>query len=499
MKEKFKELFLKGGTYSTGPLIKKALAIVLVPIYTTFLTTKDFGVVAMMMLAANLVGMFVSTPARSGFMRHYYAPEFEGRQKELFSSCALYSFAHSLVVAAVFYTQSEFLAKLILGDKEWAYVVEIFALVILGQPIRQMATALVQIQKRAKLYVFVNLSTYLAHTALLIYLLVFKRVGVLAPVCGAVLITWYGILVLLPLLVKNASFKVSFDLIKPALRYGYPLILASMSLYVLQMGDRYVLRLYTTLDEIGVYSMGYTIAAIMTLFLVGPMKQAINPIILQNEANKDEVRAFVSRACNYYCMLAVFLCMGLSVFCREALELLTRKPEFWAAQAVVPALAASYVFFGLRDLFGKGMGLAKKTARMSFIMAIAAIVNLAGNFALVPHYGAMGAAIATLISYIALCAMAQHYSRIYYGQTFDFGQLARIIGIGVALYLPSRLLSFDNFFISIPAKGCLVMLYPLALYLAGVFDEREKTLIKTSIRGFRFSAMMKGLRPRKKN
>ena len=482
LKTKFKELISLGGIYSFGSVMEKALGFLFIPIYTTFLTTKDYGIIALVSITVNLVGPFISVPVNNGFVRHYYAPGYEHKRKEIFFNGILYVLIQSVIVGIVFYFVSSYLAELILGDRSLNHIVRIYAIILLLTPLKPILNTLIQIQKKAKLYVSLNLSRLLLSAGVIIYLLVVERMGVMALVYGALFIVSYDIIVLIPFLLKNIEFRINFFILKPLLSYGYPLILSSISMYLIQIGDRYVLRIFDTMSTVGLYSFGYSIGTLIIIFLVKPMKLIMNPLIYEMEHDESKLKKFVAISCNYFYIVALFFFLVLSVFAKDIIQLLARKEEFWGAWIIVPIIAFSYVLSGLRDLFGKGMIMAKKSFHSGGTYAVAAAINLGLNFLIIPYFGMLGAAFATMISFIVLTIISAHYSYKFYGLTFDFGKLVKITFIGLALYLLSFLGNFQPIYIGLLYKMCLLVSFPILLYVSGVFTETEKEYLSDLIK-----------------
>ena len=64
------------------------------------------------------------------------------------------------------------------------------------------------------------------------------------------------------------------------------------------------------------------------------------------------------------------------------------------------------MFTGIRTVVGLGTSLQRKTWLVSVYSTIAALINIGANILLIPVYGTMGAALATLIAYVAMTLMA---------------------------------------------------------------------------------------------
>ena len=95
MKEKFIRMTFLGSMYSLGGLLQRLTAFMLIPLYTYFLTTNDYGIIGLMGVTITFASLLISGTV-GGFQRHYYAPEYAGRRKELTFNCLIFALGPSI-------------------------------------------------------------------------------------------------------------------------------------------------------------------------------------------------------------------------------------------------------------------------------------------------------------------------------------------------------------------------------------------------------------------
>lgn len=87
------------------------------------------------------------------------------------------------------------------------------------------------------------------------------------------------------------------------------------------------------------------------------------------------------------------------------------RKEFYEAWVYVPPLLVSVIFGSLTGFLGS-ICLAHKDSRsMGVATGIGAVANVAMNLMFIPKFGAMGAAVATAISYCIMWAMSYRFVR----------------------------------------------------------------------------------------
>ena len=464
-----------GSIYSIGSISQGALFVLLFPIYTSFLSPQDFGIIGLISITVSLLTRFVSSPLNSAFTRFYYAPEYREKSGILLFNLFLWALLIITCFAVIFWRISEYLAGILLQDRNLAHLLKIYALILFLQPFSSLFLCLLRMLERAKYFVFTSISSLLLSAGLTLYLLTVLKKGVLALIVGNLLSLIVTIIMVLPVFIKKSTFKLSRSTLIPPLKYAYPLLLSEYSNLLIQSGDRYVLRIFNSVSTVGLYSFGYQIAGILQTALVTPLKQALQPVVLKQEEDPEAIRHLLRMGATYFYLVGCAACLLISLFSREILMLFARKEVFWAAWVIVPIITYSYVQHGLGNFVGWGMGLMKKSFHVSGIVLVAALVNIGLNFLFVPQWGMLGAAFATMLSYIVWNFLKAYYSAKFYDLHFEVGRLLHITGIGFGLYGLSLLVANNR---AIGTDVALKLLfffgYPLILWGTGFFSEGEK-------------------------
>ena len=360
-----------GSIYSIGSISQGALFVLLFPIYTSFLSPQDFGIIGLMSITVSLLTRFVSSPLNSAFTRFYYAPEYREKSGILLFNLFLWALLIITCFAVIFWRISEYLAGILLQDRNLAHLLKIYALILFLQPFSSLFLCLLRMLERAKYFVFTSISSLLLSAGFTLYLLTVLKKGVLALIVGNLLSLIVTIIMVLPVFIKKSTFKLSRSTLIPPLKYAYPLLLSEYSNLLIQSGDRYVLRIFNSVSTVGLYSFGYQIAGILQTALVTPLKQALQPVVLKQEEDPEAIRHLLRMGATYFYLVGCAACLLISLFSREILMLFARKEVFWAAWVIVPTITYSYVQHGLGNFVGWGMGLMKKSFHVSGIVLVA--------------------------------------------------------------------------------------------------------------------------------
>jgi O-antigen/teichoic acid export membrane protein len=153
---------------------------------------------------------------------------------------------------------------------------------------------------------------------------------------------------------------------------------------------------------------------------------------------------------------------------------IARKPEFWSAWVIVPIISFSYVQHGLGSFLGWGLVMKGKSYQISTNLLISAAINIGLNFVFIPHWGIIGAAFATLISYILWNGLKIYYSAKFYGLHFDLRRLGNITAVGFGLYFLSLFIANTaSIPLNLGIKFLTLMSYPIIFFVTGFFNDKE--------------------------
>jgi O-antigen/teichoic acid export membrane protein len=153
---------------------------------------------------------------------------------------------------------------------------------------------------------------------------------------------------------------------------------------------------------------------------------------------------------------------------------------------IIPVIAFSYVQHGLGNFVGWGLVMKNKSYHISANIIAAAAVNIGLNFVLIPRWGILGAAFATLASYIVWNTLKMYFSARFYDLRFEVGRLLHVTAVGVGIYGLSLLtVQGESLILDAAIKLLLLASFPFVIVWSGFFHEREKVFIKKTLRTLR--------------
>ena len=432
-----------------------------------------------MSITIGLITKAVTPPINSGLIRFYYSTEYSDKQKKFIFNSFLFLAAQCIIFSLILYSLKNTIAGSLLNDGKLVHIVEVYCAILFFQPISSFFTTLLRMAEKAKYLLLVSCVRLFVSMLFILYALIYMKLGVLALIYGNLLGLVIVSILTFPFFLKSAEFKFAPDTLGPPLKYGYPLIIQGFALMLIHSGDQYILKVFTSVAVVGIYSFNYKFADIMKFTLVLPFKKAFQPAVLRQEKDLESLKLFVSRNCTYFYVIGMLLFLILSFFSKEIIQLMAKKEELWTGWIIIPVIAYANLLHGLGQFFNNGLILMKKPYHISANILIAVIVNIGLNIALIPIWGIMGAAIATLISYIIWNILRLYFSGKLFGLYFEIKRLGHITIIGAGLFFLSLFAAgTESIFYNAIIKTLLILSYPPALLMTGFFTLKEKNYLR---------------------
>ncbi|MFI5212165.1 MAG: lipopolysaccharide biosynthesis protein [Ignavibacteria bacterium] len=462
-----KKLVKESLIYGLSGYISKFIGVFLLPLYTFALKPADYGILDLL----NSVAVFSSfiiisgTDAAVGF--YYFRNEFKEERSQLVSSGLIIRIVFGLTVALLLVLLSPPLTDLLFKNEETQYV-RLYALYIAFNSVFFFTTELLRFQMKPWIYTIFSSGNVLVNILSAILFVLILGYGVTGAILASIIS--YGIFAIAGVvyIFRNFELRFSFKWAKNILSYGFPLIGTALASWVLVYSDRYFLNYFSGLEQIGIYSVGLKVAAIMGM-IAGAFQMSWGPFAadIQYEPNARRIYAKVFQLYFIGNILIIFV---VSLFSDEILRLLT-QPAYYSANSVIPLLCFSSLFIGAYFIANAGIGLTKKLYHTIWITITAAGVNILINALLTPKLLATGSAIAILAANFTIFLLTLLTSQKFYKIEYRYSVIIYLI-VSTAIIIVLK----SIFVFSLILKIILAAIYLLTIgyYMYKTFRHSEE-------------------------
>jgi O-antigen/teichoic acid export membrane protein len=274
---------------------------------------------------------------------------------------------------------------------------------------------------------------------------------------------------------KELAFRISPVHMREMLGFGLPLVPYAFVLTILALGDRYFLRLFGGLDDVGPYAVGYKLAAILAV----PVRafQVAWPSIMFSMAPTRNGRRFFAKVLTYLLLVLGFFGVIVSVFARDLIQLLA-PAAYSNAYVVVPILIFAQIGLGAFYATAVGTNITGKTYLQTVSAVVALLVFGATAVLLVPRFGMVGAACATASGYLALASTDCYFSLRLYPVPYEWPRITLVVVFMIVLIYAGMRIETGTRIVDIPLKLAVAATYPGLLFLLGFFSPSERAAFR---------------------
>lgn len=447
-----KSLLKQTAIYGLATVLPRIISFILNPLYVFYLTDKSIlGEVSVLFSYLVFFNVILSYGMETAFFRFYNTEE---HKKKVISTATI----------SLFWSTVGFLVLLLLFRKNLALWSEIkveyivFTIWILAlDALVIIPFSKIRAENRPVKYAIIKISNVLINLMLNIFFLAFLpklaanstnvffqtiyfedfQIGYIFV--ANLIASLFTLVMVLP-----DYFKIQWEfdaaLWKKMIKYGFPILIAGIAFAINEHFDKILLKwMNVDLANIGAYSACYKIGMFMVLFRTA-YSLGIEPFFFSHAKNENAPQTYATIT-KYFVIFGSFISLSVIVFADILKQILVPNESYWTAMDVVPLIVLANFFLGIYTNLSVWYKLIDKTRVGAYISIIGAFVTLGLNFALIPYFGYMGSAIATIFAYGSMMLISYQLGQKKYPIPYDknaiFGYLSlSILLSGLSFYIP---------------------------------------------------------------
>lgn len=481
MKEKLKELTKDTAIYGISTMLGRFLNFLLVPFYTNVFLPSEYGVVNILYSYIAIFNIIFLYGMDSAFLK-YAAFKDIGDDKENFSTPYISVFISSvLLVGFILLFKNPIAAFLDVGENQ-TYLIVLSALILFFDSNVVIPFLKLRLERKAKFFSILRVANILINISLNIILIVKLKWGIEAIFISNLTASVFTLLFILPTIIRNFRFTFHKVLFKRLLRFGLPYLPAGIGVMLVQVIDVPILQKLTDLKTVGIYKANYKLGIFMMLF-VNMFQFAWQPFFLNN-AKEENAKEIFSKVLTYFTIVGSIMLVILSLFISDIVKInfwgfSIIGANYWSGLYIVPVILLGYLFNGLYVVFSAGIYIEEKSIYAPIVAGAGAITNVAVNYLLIPYFNIMGAAFATLASYVVMASGYYLVTQKFYKINYDYSKLAKIALAVILTGIIYYLLMFGGV-LNIYYKLFLAIIF-ITFILLNVFEKNEMDFIKTKL------------------
>lgn len=441
-------LFSDTAAFVISNFASKILVFLLLPLYTSILTTEEYGIADLITNTVNVIYPILTLSIMEATLRFAF-DENANKSEVLTNSLFIIGISEAIIILFtpfVKYMSSEM-------AEYWGW----FSIIYLGFNCQQVLSQYTKGIGKTTIFAVsgvVQTITIIASNILCLLVFGMGLSGYLFSIVAGYFVACTYLI--LAGRVRLTCFHINKKLLLEMLRFSVPTIPTIVAWWISTSADKYIIIAYSGVAASGVYSVAYKIPSILTMF-TSMFTSAWTLSAIQNVGRKEDsqVHTIVYR----YFNIANILGCSILILLSQCISRILFGKDFYDAWHYVPLLLVAYVFSGLAGFMASSFRATKNTEGLFTSTIVGALLNIVLNFYFIKRFGNMGAAFTTMLGFAVT-----FYIRIY--------KIKKIVDIKIQLLRDSfayLLLIVQAFLISLEMTnayiiGLFVLIFILFLY-----------------------------------
>lgn len=477
MKEQLARLAKSALIYGLGEVLNRLVPVLLLPVFTFYLTPSDYGIAAIL----SVVGLFVTPVASLGFGAAAGVCYFEGNNHER-KTATIWTAFIILIISVSFWTIlgvlfAQQISVLAFQSSQYGYLVALTLLSIGLNILILPFTLYLQFEEKAKVFVALTTISVFFSISIQIFMVVVLEKGVQGLIEGELIARIISFTLFIIMVAFKIDFRLDTLLGQQLLRLGIPLVPSFAFLFVIQHGNKYILQWTAGLESAGIYTVGFNLGLGLSL-IVSAFQRAWLPYFMSFIENRNEASTLFSRILTYYVLGIGTLSLLFYIVAKPAVMILT-QPMFYEAYKVIGLAASAQFLIGVFNILLPGIYFAKEIRYVSLLQGGAALISMGSSLLLIPLLGVLGAGMALVMGVLAMVILQHAWNfgrrQIYLKVPYQWGRLVKFASLYVpfaALTLWERNLSLVTEF---ALSGTALFLLVIIFYI--LLNEQERRVL----------------------
>jgi O-antigen/teichoic acid export membrane protein len=473
LSRELKRLGSQSAIYGLGGIVSRLIAVFLLPVYTVYLGTVGFGKIETIVALTTVLVIVLRLGITSAFFRFYFDSEDKARRVLVVRTSFWFTMGMATLGLVLGWLLASQISSWLNLDDPW--LVRAGFVGLWAQMNYAQMTSLFRVEERPVGFAIASVANVLITIGATIALVVGGHKGAIGAVIGNFLGTLTVYVVLLAYRRYQLGFQFDRRLLRQMNRFGLPLVPSALALWAINLIDRIFLGRYKGQAEVGIYSLAVRISSVI-IFLMTAFQLAW-PAFAYSLKDDGLAKRTYSYVLTYLLFATCWLSLALGSLAPWIVDLLAPNGHFARSADAVPLLCFATAAYSGYSVLAIGIGRTRQTQFNWVVSGSAALVNIALNIVLIPPYGMMGAAVATLAAYLVLFVGMWLRSNSVYPVPYQWRRVLTIAGVAAGLTVLATEIG------SLPVAIVLTVVFPLVLLPLGFYQRAELARLKRLVPG----------------
>lgn len=380
--------------FSIGPIGSALIGLITVPFIAWFYSSEDVARVAMLQTVLSLCVILATLGLDQSYIREVY----DSKNKEkLFLNCFFPGLLICITIAIFFLCFDMYSVMFDLNNTGVAVYTIILSIGV--EFFNRFISVVLRMDGRSVVYSFVTIFPKMVFLAAVFSFSILDEAEfhsiVYSYFIAHAISFVIGLYVYKGFLNQATKENIDWIQIRPLFRYGTPLLLSGVCFWGITGLDRIMLKEMSELKQLAYFSTAFNFAA--AGFVLQAVFSVVWAPIVYKWATEESCFENVEKTLKHVFLAVSFIYCGAGVFSPVVIFILPE--EYSIVPSLIVCCMAYPLMYTLSEVTSIGINITKKTKWNIVVTVISLAINFFANYILIPLWGAVGAAIATCLTF----------------------------------------------------------------------------------------------------
>ncbi len=466
--------------YLIGGVAGTLASIVLLPVYTRFLSKADYGILEMIDTSRYLLIIVLLAGFDPTMGKFYHTSNSEKEKQAVIGTAFIFIFTSAIFWAGCLFGLNRLLSERLLGSATFVSFINLGIVLLVVQAMQTTGETYLNIRKKSLFFAMLSLIKLTVNVTANLIFIIGLRLGPKGMLYGELLSSGMAAVVLITYLLRHNGLHFSFALFRPMLMFSLPFIPNALSTSVMHRVDRLLVQKFTSLADVGLYGVGYRFPFMLNFLILSSFGRIWYGASMYDIAKQEGSQETHAKITTYFVTLYMVGQYLLAILAPTIMRILT-APDYFESWKVMQIVALGCSLYSIHPFFTSGAFLKDKTWYLPISHVIPALLNIGLNWYFLPRYGYIAAAWVTVATYFAYSFLNYLICRAFYPIKFEFGRMGALLGICVLLVIGSDLLWLAHPVLEGIKEVVLALLLPIWLFFGRYLTPDEKRSLAQEI------------------
>lgn len=398
--------------YAVGNVSRQLVGFIMLPIYTSYLTPADYGVIGLLVFLVSLFEIILGGHMFQAVPKFFHEENTRARKNSVITTALLVTSFFSGIACLLMASFSTPLSAVVFGDEKYSVYIVIFSALILTHALEQYSLTYLRIMKKPWTFFNFSMAKLALQLSLNIITIVILEWGLMGLALSSLLSSVIISIILTGYTIYHTGFQLTKGIALRIIKFSWPLWISGLIGLYIGSSNRYFIRIFSSLDDVGLFELAAKFGAIVGVLVWSPFSQywQTERFAIAKAANPYPAYSLAFRMITALLLISGIWVNSFSVVIVQIMS----APPFHPASQAIPFLVLASVFQCLTIFNNFSFMFKDKTFELTKNNIVTAILITIFYLILIPGYGFVGASIALAAGSIVQYVYALHVANKFY-------------------------------------------------------------------------------------